>query len=402
MQKVHKNPTLIDLDKSITIILSECDRRQAPVSLFVLDGNLLIDVQNGLQFLPFTVSPHISEILFDRGVLNFEISGLSDSLEKFLCTLSSENRDELQWFSEVCTMNSPIRPVIFPSQSVPDVIMKTSINWQKKCVEIFKDNESITISLHQPGYLKHLGFFVKLAESDIFGLEDNLQYCKQEWQNRQRFKISDDKYYWLTVPIAHTGSYDPISSKRIAKEPRWRRHHWNMLIQRFSNSPYFEEISPFFRELYKRNWVKLNSLAEAVTRHTAIAMGLNHIPIIRTSTFRIRVRKKGYAIVDFIRSILPQEFRPQSNFKRIIYLAGTDSSYLEQSDRSGKTYAEAILSAGIDIQYQKVFDNLDLEKYNLTYKTPAIELLFKVGLYGARAIIQSITEGFPAPRAVKT
>lgn len=397
MQKVHKNPTLIDLDKSITIILSECERRQAPVSLFVLDGNLLIDSQNGLKFLPLTVSSHRSEVLFDIGVLNFEISGFSGSLlstnvEKFLFKLCDENKDEPQWCADVCTIDDHIHSVIFPSQNVPDTVAKCSLNWQKKCERVFKDNESITISLHQPGYLKHLGFFVKLAQSDIFGMEDSLQYCKQEWQNRQRFKISDGNYRWLTVPIAHTGSYEPISSKRIAREPRWRRHHWNVLRQRFRKYPYFEEMSSFFKELYNRDWVKLRSLAEAITRHTAIAMGLKHIPIIRTSAFRITPGKKGFAIADFIRSILPREFQPQSNSKRIIYLAGADSAYLEQQDRKGKTYAEAILSAGIDIRYQKVFDNPDLEKYNFTHKTPAMEVLFKVGLYGTRTIIQSITE----------
>lgn len=398
---------MAELDASIAMTLSQCEQSKKPISLFVLDGNLLIESQEGLKFLPLTISPRISDSLFDMGVLNFEISESSGSslaadIELFLFVLCHEDVEKRVFGSEICSRDCHIRPIVFPSQNVPNKVMKISTNWQEDRVRKFRNNESIiVISLHQPGYLRHLGFFAKLAQSDIFGMEDSLQYCNREWQNRQRFKGSDGKYRWLTVPIAHTGSYEPIFAKLIAQDSRWRRHHWNVLLQRFGKYPYFEEMSPFFKELYRRDWFKLRSLAEATTRHIALAMGLKHINLIRTSALGTMPGKKGYAIVDFIRAILPQEFQLQCSSKRIIYLAGIDSSYLAQSDKNEKTYAEVILSAGINIQYQKAIGNPAFEERGFTHGTPAIEVLFQEGLIGTRALMQPVMGKTSSERLVR-
>ncbi|HHT9160132.1 MAG TPA: WbqC family protein [Candidatus Brocadiaceae bacterium] len=44
------------------------------------------------------------------------------------------------------------------------------------------------IAIHQPQYLPWIGYFDKIDRSDVFVLLDNVQYKKNEAQNRNRIR----------------------------------------------------------------------------------------------------------------------------------------------------------------------------------------------------------------------
>ena len=56
------------------------------------------------------------------------------------------------------------------------------------------------VGIHQPNYLPYLGFFDKMAKSDIFIIYDDAQFNKYEFQHRNRIRIYDG-WKWLTVPV---------------------------------------------------------------------------------------------------------------------------------------------------------------------------------------------------------
>jgi len=60
------------------------------------------------------------------------------------------------------------------------------------------------VSIHQPQYLPWLGYFDKIAKADVFVLLDNVQFKKNEFQNRNKIKTATGAQ-WLTVPL-HTDS----------------------------------------------------------------------------------------------------------------------------------------------------------------------------------------------------
>ena len=65
------------------------------------------------------------------------------------------------------------------------------------------------VAVHQPQYLPWLGYFDKMAKADIFCYLDNVQYKKNEWQNRNRIKTAQG-WQWLTVPGEdRPGSHQP-------------------------------------------------------------------------------------------------------------------------------------------------------------------------------------------------
>ena len=57
------------------------------------------------------------------------------------------------------------------------------------------------VAIHQPQYLPWLGYFDKIDQADVFCFLDDVQYKKNEYQNRNRIKTPQG-WQWLTVPCA--------------------------------------------------------------------------------------------------------------------------------------------------------------------------------------------------------
>jgi hypothetical protein len=114
---------------------------------------------------------------------------------------------------------------------------------------------------HQPNYLPWLGFFDKMLHSDVFIIEDNVQYEQQGFTNRNKIKTPNG-VKWLTVPVEHTGQSLPINKVRIAKnaEPDWAKRHWLSLKHHYNKAPFWSEYCVFFEETYSQEWTLLVDL----------------------------------------------------------------------------------------------------------------------------------------------
>jgi len=116
------------------------------------------------------------------------------------------------------------------------------------------------VSGHQPNYLPWLGLFDKIMRSDIFIIEDNVQYEQQGLTNRNRVKIQD-KAKWLTVPIEHVGRPQLINQVKISPaEPNWTERHWRTLKHNYATAPFWNKYSDFFKDTYSRDWTMLIDL----------------------------------------------------------------------------------------------------------------------------------------------
>ena len=62
-----------------------------------------------------------------------------------------------------------------------------------------------TAAIHQPQYLPYLGFFHKVAQSDVFVVMDDAQFQRRGVQHRNRIKTSAGEQ-WLTVPVTKRGT----------------------------------------------------------------------------------------------------------------------------------------------------------------------------------------------------
>jgi hypothetical protein len=114
---------------------------------------------------------------------------------------------------------------------------------------------------HQPNYLPWLGFFDKMRRSDLFIIEDNVQFEHQGFTNRNRIMTSDG-VRWISVPIEHANKPLLINEVKIANksEPNWGKRHWLTLNHNYCKTPYWRDFSDFFKATYEQEWTLLIDL----------------------------------------------------------------------------------------------------------------------------------------------
>lgn len=116
------------------------------------------------------------------------------------------------------------------------------------------------LSVHQPQYLPWIGYFDKIARSDLFVVLDTVQYKHAEFQNRNKIR-SPEGWRWLSVPVQVKGrSRQNIRDVLIDNSLSWKHDHWESIRSCYGRSPYFEKYSLFFEKAYSVEWEKLADL----------------------------------------------------------------------------------------------------------------------------------------------
>jgi len=128
------------------------------------------------------------------------------------------------------------------------------------------------VSIHQPQYLPWLGYFEKIDRSDIFVLLDDVQFKKNEWQNRNKIKTSKG-WQWITVPVIHKFPQE-IKKAKINNDIDWQRQHLNSLIINYNKAPYFGDYIDFFKSVYCKKWVYLSDLNIHIIKNFVRVLGI--------------------------------------------------------------------------------------------------------------------------------
>jgi hypothetical protein len=138
------------------------------------------------------------------------------------------------------------------------------------------------VSISQPRYLPWLGYFHRLAVSDVFVYLDHVQYTPRDWENRNKVK-GPHGGTWLTVPVK--AEYRArIPDVRIDNEQAWGERHWKRLEHFYGRAAYFKQYADDYREmLCGRNWETLTDLNLTITARLAAHLGLGSKQILRSS-----------------------------------------------------------------------------------------------------------------------
>ncbi|MBI4309292.1 MAG: WbqC family protein [Candidatus Omnitrophica bacterium] len=130
----------------------------------------------------------------------------------------------------------------------------------------------MTITIHQPQYLPWLGYFDKVSAADVFVLLDNVQFKKNEWQNRNRIRTSQG-WQWLTVPVLHDFGQKVNEVKINNKEP-WRKNHLKALELNYCKAPYFDRYFQYFQDILAQEWEHLGDINVRFVRQTMELLGI--------------------------------------------------------------------------------------------------------------------------------
>jgi len=189
----------------------------------------------------------------------------------------------------------------------------------------------VIVAAHQPSYLPWLGYLDKIAKADAFVVMDDLQYEKDNFQNRNRIKLNNG-VAWLTVPLEKGAQSERICDKRIqnggsAKE-HWQRRTWLTLETHYGRAPHFARYRDELFYVFHRPWQKLLDLDLHMLELAMRWFGIE-VPILRSSSLLL-VGDKTDRIIDLCRKVGAR-----------VYLSGRGGSteYLDTDalDRAGIT-----------------------------------------------------------------
>ena len=137
------------------------------------------------------------------------------------------------------------------------------------------------VAIHQPQYLPWLGYFNKMMASDIFCYLDNVQYKKNEWQNRNRIKTTQS-WQWLTVPVQYRFP-QKISEVTINNTVSWKRKHLRAIITNYNQAPFYYEYINFFEQVYSKDWESLSDLNIYFIKQICLMLNLQQKPTVLAS-----------------------------------------------------------------------------------------------------------------------
>lgn len=106
--------------------------------------------------------------------------------------------------------------------------------------------------VHQPNFIPWMGFFAKVAASDVYIVMDNVQFPRNSWVNRVRIG-GNGLPVWLTVPVRHSGELERrIGDVEISWEHDWSRKHLATIGQRYARSPFLHPVLNSIEEIFSR------------------------------------------------------------------------------------------------------------------------------------------------------
>jgi hypothetical protein len=129
------------------------------------------------------------------------------------------------------------------------------------------------IAIHQPQYIPWIGYFHKIASVDVFVLLDNVQYKKNEFQNRNKIKTSNGAQ-WLTVPVKYKFP-QKIKEVEINNNSPWQRKHIQALRTNYSKAQYFLRYFSCFTEMLQKDWNILSNLNSYAVKKISKLLHLN-------------------------------------------------------------------------------------------------------------------------------
>ena len=185
-------------------------------------------------------------------------------------------------------------------------------------------------AIHQPQYLPYPGFFDKMDKADIFVLLDDVQFKKNEWQNRNRIPNSQG-CQWLTVPVKYKFG-QKINEVEINNKANWRNKHYQAFLTNYNQAPVFKDYQSFLKNVYEKNWERLSFLNVYLIENLKEFLGIE-TNLVLSSELDVSGKKTG-RLVEICKK-----------FKAGVYLSGPGGeNYLDLDE---------FRQAGIEVRFQK-------------------------------------------------
>lgn len=249
-------------------------------------------------------------------------------------------------------------------------------------------NNKVVVSIHQPGYHRYLGFFKKIAESDIFIILDSVQYVPREWQNRQRF-IHNGVEKWLSVPV--NSGRDLIKNKVIT-DNLWKVSHFNIIKEIYKKAPYWDEHNNFLSNFYSKKHLSLEKMCTEMMNYVISVLDIK-TKIYLASDFESEAAykmHKGELLSELIIELLHD--KKLGHPSRTTYLSGHGAiEYMNSADEKGMVQSDYFAKHHMDIEYSDFTPKPYYQCYSVDKFIPylsAFDALINIGSKETKKLIK--------------
>lgn len=218
------------------------------------------------------------------------------------------------------------------------------------------------VSIHQPQYLPWCGYIEKISRSDVFVLLDDVQFKKNEWQNRNRL-CTPQGAKWITVPVVHHFG-QKINEVVINNNKDWRADHTKALEFNYKKAPYYEMYADRFKSILSQSWDNLSNLNVAVIREIVACLGIE-TKLVCSSEIETSQDSTG-RLIDLCQ-----------HFKADQYISGQDGPNYMDMDQFKKADIEIIIQSYEHPQYLQLWSKEN--NGDFISHLSVIDLLFNCG-----------------------
>jgi len=137
----------------------------------------------------------------------------------------------------------------------------------------------------QPTYLPWMGYFGMIDIADTFVFYDDVQFSVQSWQQRNKIKVPNGNWMWLSVPIVRKFGQN-INDVRVNNAANWKKKHWASIYQSYAKAPCFKEYAEEIQGIFRIEWDNLSDLNIFIIRKLSTLLGVRAPEFVRSSELR--------------------------------------------------------------------------------------------------------------------
>lgn len=157
-----------------------------------------------------------------------------------------------------------------------------------------------TVAIHQPNFVPWLGYFHKIACSDIFVFLDDVPFSKGSFTNRCSIWTPNGPQ-WLTVPIRTKGRFgQKIRNVEMVNTP-WRPKMIRTLQQNYGRAEYFDRWFPLIKSRLLKPYEKLYEMNSELIRILARIFEMK-IEFYLASSLKVQATKEN-RIIEIVKAL---------------------------------------------------------------------------------------------------
>jgi len=103
------------------------------------------------------------------------------------------------------------------------------------------------VTIHQPEHMPYFGFLDKVNKADVFVILDDVQFKKNNFQNRNQI-LTHNGPKWLSIPVQMKNVINKnINNRKTIAN--WKETYRNKLVHTYKKHAYFDETIEWIDEI---------------------------------------------------------------------------------------------------------------------------------------------------------